>query len=338
MAEPLLAAALQSQLLPQATLADRFHAALGQVTEKLIRLVAAAPLLAIALLIVLLAVWIGRHAGRRAGSLRLHSGNPYLAGLLQRVLQALIVLAGVLVALDLLGATSLLGAVLGSAGLVGLVFGFAFKDIAENYVAGILLSLRRPFAPGDHIRIDEHEGKVVALTSRATILITFDGNQLQLPNALVFKSVILNFTHNPKRRFEFSVPIDTGESIRKSEQSALAEIAAVEGVLHDPAPSWQVLEFTTTGIGLRFFGWIDQRESDLGKVRSEAIRRVKAAFVRDGILLPKSVQHVVNADASDEGAAARREPRGANVDTSVNRDIDAQLHAERRARDDDDLL
>ena len=82
----------------------------------------------------------------------------------------MITLIGILIALDLLGASSLVGAVLGSAGVIGLVLGFAFKDIAENYIAGILLSLRRPFAPGDHVVVDRvHEGKVVALTSRTTL-------------------------------------------------------------------------------------------------------------------------------------------------------------------------
>src|SRR5690606_6551142 len=97
----------------------------------------------------------------------------------------------VVLALDLVGWTAAAGAVLGSAGVVGLVLGFAFKDIAENYIAGVLLSLRRPFAPGDHVRIDAHEGKIVALTSRATMMMTLDGNELRLPNALVFKAVIM---------------------------------------------------------------------------------------------------------------------------------------------------
>ena len=86
--------------------------------------------------------------------------------------------------------------------------GFAFRDIAENYIAGVLLSLRRPFAPGEHVVIDNREGKVVALTSRATILMTLDGNELRLPNAMVFKAVVLNYSKNPQRRFDFTITID----------------------------------------------------------------------------------------------------------------------------------
>src|SRR3546814_2479456 len=91
-----------------------------------------------------------------------------------------------------------MGAVLGSAGVIGLVLGFAFKDIAENYIAGVLLSVRKPFSPGELIAIEDYQGKVVALTSRTTILMTLDGNQLQMPNTLVFKSVLLHYSQDRK--------------------------------------------------------------------------------------------------------------------------------------------
>jgi len=90
------------------------------------------------------------------------AGSLYNAPLVAGQLAVL----GLVLALNLLGATALVGAVLGSAGVIGLVAGFAFKDIAENYMAGILLSLRRPFAPDDHLVVDRFEGKVIALTSR----------------------------------------------------------------------------------------------------------------------------------------------------------------------------
>ncbi len=94
-----------------------------------------------------------------------------------------------LVALEILDATAIVGALLGTAGVLGVALGFAFKDILENYLAGILMSLRQPFSPRDHVVIDGNEGLVIALNSRATILMTLDGNHLRLPNALVFRSV-----------------------------------------------------------------------------------------------------------------------------------------------------
>ena len=322
-------------------LSDRFDAAWNAVTDKLLRLLAATPLLLVAVAIVLLAAWLGRIVSNRMQWLRrFRSPNPYMDGLVRGIVSSLVLLAGILVARDLLGATSRVGAVLGSAGVVGLVLGFAFKDIAENYIAGILLSLRRPFAPGDHVQIENREGKVVALTSRSTLLMTLDGNQLRLPNALVFKAVILNYSHNPRRRFDFNITIDPAESIRQAQALALAEIGKVEGVLADPKPSWLLHEYTPGGIVLRFFGWVDQHHSDLGKVRSEAIRVVKAAYAKATIDGPRSTSHVIlhrEPAAADVNKAEPGHDR-AQSDTSVNRDIDQQLAAAQDANEDDNLL
>ena len=316
-------------------LKDRFELALDAVGEKLVRLVAAIPLLVIAVGIVFLAAWIGRLVSRRTKRLtgRLHSPNPYMEDLVQRVVRWVAIVAGLLVALDLLGASSLVGAVLGSAGVTALVLGFAFKDIAENYVAGILLSLRRPFAPGDHVLIDRvHEGKVVALTSRSTLLMTMDGNQLALPNALVFRSVVLNYSENPNRRFDFLVPLDPGASVGDAQRFGLAAMTKIEGVLADPPAYAVVFEFQQDRLNVQFLGWIDQRQSSLQRVRSEAMRAVKAALDdhgvrRAGTPLPPA-----------ELPAQAPQERKAEVDTSADREIDAQLADAQRKQEPDNLL
>ena len=331
-----------SEIHLNASVQTRFDRALDQVKERVISLVAAAPLLVIAAAIVLFTWWIGTIVARRPVRwLKQHSDNPYMDGLFRRILQSVIVLGGILLALNLLGATALVGAVLGSAGVIGLALGFAFRDVGENYIAGVLLSLRRPFAPGDHLVIDKYEGKVVALTSRATLLMTLDGNHLSLPNALVFKSVVLNYSVNPKRRFDFSLLIDPAQSIRESQQLAITEIARVDGVLSDPAPSWSAENFVASGISLKFYGWVDQRNSDIGKVRSEALRAVKGAFAKAGIEAPRSVQYVFTApappsDLTDEHRTAV-EPADQG-DTSVNHDIEPQLAAAQQATDKKNLL
>lgn len=316
---------------------ERFDLTFDKVAGKFADLLAKTPMLLAALLIVFAASWLGGFVSRRLHWMRLRTDNPYMDALIRRVIRVLITLFGVVIALDLLNATTLVSAVLGSAGVVGLVLGFAFKDIAENYVAGILLSLRKPFSPGDHVRIDDNEGKVVALQSRSTLMMTLDGNELQLPNALVFKAILLNYSRNPRRRFDFTVTIDGSQSIRVSHALAIEQVTRVDGVLSDPAPSWSVQEFTPAGIVLRFFGWIDQRQSDLGKVRGEAIRRVKAAFAQRGIEGPRTVYHVLTARDPSVGAPdAHAEPvHSEDADTSVNRDIDDQLAQAQQAADAD---
>lgn len=318
----------------------RLETVYDEAEMRVLRLLAHLPLLLAAALIVFLASWIGGFVSRRLHWLRLRTRNPYLDGLMRRAVRTVILLVGFLIALDLLNATALVGAMLGSAGVLGLALGFAFKDIAENYIAGILLSLRRPFEPGEMVRIDSYEGKVAALSARAMTLITLEGNELRLPNALVFKAVILNYTSNPKRRFDFTFHIDADESIRRAHAVAMVEIASIQDVLVDPAPSWTLVEFGANGSVLRFFGWVDQRQSDLGKTRSEAIRLVKGAFWREGIQGPKTTTHVVLAREAQIAvpAIADQEPAtSAGVDTSVNRDIDRQV-AEVQSTDTRNLL
>src|SRR3546814_14879449 len=102
-------------------------------------------------------------------------------GLIRRSVRVVVILIGLLLALNLLGLSALMGAVLGSAGVIGLALGFAFKDIAENSIAGVLLSVRQPFSPGELIAIENYQGKVVALTSRPTNLMTLARHQLPSP-------------------------------------------------------------------------------------------------------------------------------------------------------------
>ncbi len=341
--------AVENQVTLTTHLIDRFDAATAIAMDKVFRLLSALPLLIVAVAMVLGSWWLGRWLGRRIGQHKLHTSNPYINGLARNLVQWLVLIIGVLAALNLLGATSLLGAVLGSAGVIGLVLGFAFKDIAENYVAGVLLGLRRPFSPGDTLRIESYEGKVVALTSRATILMTLDGNRLSLPNSLVFKSVVLNFTSNPRRRFDFVIPVDGASSMGTAQEVGLQRIAGIDGVLLDPRPSSIINSYDGNEIRIQFFGWIDQRQNDLGGVRSAAIRAVRNGFFLAGIQTPRSVQHVVSMPGPDASASAAEptaaeavaldeSPDSAPQDTSINRDIDQQLADEQRAHSPEDLM
>jgi len=326
---------------PETDIRGRFDYAFDKLGTGLGDFIAWLPLLVVAFAIVLVSTWLAGFISRRLHLLRLRTDNPYMDGLIRNVVRVVIILCGVVVALNLLNATALVTAVLGSAGVIGLVLGFAFKDIAENYVAGILLSLRQPFSPGEHVVVDGNEGKVVALHSRTTVLMTLEGNELRLPNALVFKAIILNYSRNPNRRFDFTIPIDLNQSIRTAQSLALEEICGVEGLLPDPGPSWAVHEYGAAGIVLRFFGWVDQRQSDLGKVRSESIRLVKAAFAREGIEPPRAIYHVISTrQSADDAPASQPEPvHDAEADTSVNRDIDRQLaRAQEAAAADTNLL
>lgn len=328
---------LITSTLPTHSLSARFLEAMEQVQDKLLHLLASSPLLLLAILIVLASAWLGGFISRRMRILsRISHSNPYMDGLLRNTVKVLVTLAGVLVALDLLNATSLVGAVLGSAGVVGLVLGFAFKDIAENYIAGVLLSLRQPFSPGDSVRIDSFEGKVIALNSRATFLMTAEGNHLQLPNSVVFKSVLLNYSHNPQRRFDFQINVGSQTSLHQAMDLGIATLTATGGVLAKPAPNALILNLTNDGASLQFTGWIDQTRNDLSRTRSEAMRHLRRALREAGITPPETVQRVQL--LRSDGDNPPLPENGHTRDTSVDRALDAQLGRAQALDDGGNLL
>jgi small conductance mechanosensitive channel len=267
------------------------------------------PLLLVALLLVAVAWWLSRLLARQRWLLRPVHGNPFVADLLRHAIQIGGVLLGLILALQLLDAVALAGALLGSAGIIGIAIGFAFKDTVENYIASILLSLRKPFDANDHVVIDGNEGVVVGLNSRATVLMTPDGNHLRLPNSLVFKAVTLNYSRNPNRRFEFTVELAPDTSATTVLEQGLAALKAVPGVLDTPAAAVVLQRANRTLMDVQFLGWADQRQSNFGWVRSEAIRRVRSELRSHGVQFGSPSQRQRQpAAAADDDARALRDP------------------------------
>lgn len=312
----------------------RLEPAWNSARARMQQLLSSLPLVAVALAIVWLFAWVGRWLSRRERLFRRVRRNPFLASLLQQAVRASLLLVGMLIALDLLGATALVGAILGTAGLIGLVLGFAFRDLAENYIASVLLSLRQPFVPNDHVVIDGNEGRVVSLNSRATILMTLEGNHLRLPNALVFKSVMLNYTRNPKRQFHFTVGIGTGEDLAEAQRIGVSTLSGMRGVLDEPEPAAAITQLADSAVTVRFFAWIDQRSTSWLKARSEAMRLVKQALDDAGIDMPEPIHRVQLSRAGGRRPPDRPAPRahaagGSQTDVSASDDLEQQIEAER---------
>ncbi|UTW06968.1 mechanosensitive ion channel family protein [Pseudomonas benzenivorans] len=319
-------------------------AVIQRLLDEAYGLLSALPLLLLALLVVWLAWLVGRWLSQRTLLERLAKRNPFLRELARTTAQWAVTSVGVLVALEIMDATSLVGAVLGTAGVLGVALGFAFKETLENYLAGILMSLRQPFAPRDHVVIDGNEGLVIALTSRATILMTPDGNHLRLPNALVFRSVTLNYTRNPSRRFEFDVGLGGDQDLLLAQQLGIDRLRQLEGVMPSPPPRAFISALGDSNVQVRYHGWVDQRSHDFLMVKSEAMRQVTAALGEAGMDMPEPIYrlHVhEQAQPPAEAAAPNRKPppaTAAQADTRVITDLVEQIDQEQRAHDAEDLL
>jgi len=268
------------------SVATRVAPAVSEFETTLQDLVRFLPLLALAVTVFVILSLIGWLLSRWDAFWRLLAPNAFVADLLGSTVFSLFVVFGLVSALTLLDAAAFLGALLGAAGVIGLAVGFAVKDTIENYIASIMLSVRQPFRPNDHVVIDGQEGRVIRLTSRATVLMTLEGNHLRLPNALVFKAVILNYTRNPERRFDFVLGVDPEDDPLSALETGLKALKSLGFVMTDPDPSAGIREVGDSTINLFFAGWIDQTKSDFMKSRSVAIATVKAALDEAGFTLP----------------------------------------------------
>lgn len=254
----------------------------------------ALPLIAFGLFILLLSLGAGIAANRGA---RVFLQRRVRAKLLQRVLAvgtgALVFLIGTYIVLRISGLTQLAFTIIGGTGLVGLALGIAFRDITENFLASIFLSIHRPFETGDLVEISSITGYVRQLNIRTTVLMNLDGNLVQIPNAAVYKSIICNFTANPNRRESFAVGIGYDDSIAEAQGIARKVLADHPAVLKDPEPWVLVDSLGSATIQLRIYYWLNGHEHSFLKVRSSLIRLLKRAFQDGGISMPDEAREVV---------------------------------------------
>lgn len=229
-------------------------------------------------------------ATRRAFAQRL---KPLLCDLAARAVSIPVVLLGVYLMLKIGGLSALAATVLGGTGLIGLVAGIAFRDILENYLASILISLRNPFKFDDLVEIAGHTGIVQRVTTRGTILMNLDGNHVQIPNAVVYKSIILNYTANPNRRETFTVGIGYESEVAMAQDIALRVLANHPAVLKDPEALVLVDQLGAATVNLRVSFWYEGTTYNGPKIKSSVIRLVKRAFEQHGISMPDEAREVI---------------------------------------------
>ncbi len=205
----------------------------------------------------------------------------------------LVVLFGVYIVLRVSGLTQLALTVVGGTGLIGLAVGIAFRDITENFLASIFLSLQQPFETGDLVDVAGVTGYVQQLNVRTTILMTLDGIINQIPNATVYKSNIRNFTTNANRREMFNVGIGYGDSIIEAQELVRNVLTEHPAVLNDPEPAVLVNSLGKSSVNVHVYFWLNGREHSWMKVRSSVIRLVKLEFQKHGISMPGNAQEIV---------------------------------------------
>lgn len=342
-------ATVENQLTRDLAVDTNLEPALGSFGDRVQGAIRAAPLFGVAVVLAILIGVLGYVLAARKRWWLAITPNAFLAELVATTIRFVFVLIGLVAALELLGATALLGAVLGGAGVLGIALGFAVRDTIDNYVSSLMLSLRQPFRANDHVVIEGQEGRVVRLTSRATILMTLDGNHLRIPNSTVFKAVILNYTRNPERRFSLDLGIDADDDPLGAMAVGLKAVNALEFVLDNPPATAIIRDVGDSNIVLCFFGWLHQGQTDFLKGRSLAIQAAKHALEEAGFALPEPIYRLRFDDAAPLPVQRQRvEPKQSKpsrpsaapsaTDTAPDDHVENLVEAERRADGDDDLL
>ena len=285
--------AIENEVTETTDVVQRLDPVLERFQDRFGQMVAFLPLMLVALTAFVCVVLLGVMIARSRWPWDRIAPNAFIADIYRQVLRLVFLVGGLVIALDILGATALLSTILGAAGIVGLAIGFAVRDTVENFIASIMLSIRQPFRPNDTVEIEGDIGNVIRLTSRATILLSFDGNHIRIPNATVFKSRIVNYSRNDTRRFMLELGVDYGCDLAEAQRIALKTVEGLPFVLDAPAPQVWIEGFGESAVNLRVTAWVAQHETSFVAGRGEAYRSVLAAFDAAGIYMPENTLRIL---------------------------------------------
>lgn len=189
-----------------------------------------------------------------------------------------LIVFGVLLSLTIIIPSIKPADMLASLGIGSLAFGFAFKDILQNWLAGLLILLRMPFRRGDQIKIDDAEGTVLRIEPRATIIRTYDGRDIVVPNTRVYTSMVQINTSQEVRRVEINFTVGYAYDIRQMTAIIENSLAQVEEILQDPPPQILCWELGSTSLEMKVRWWINSERSEEVISRSRAVQAIKEAF------------------------------------------------------------
>ena len=264
------------------------------------------PSLVVAAVVLLVFVLAGRAV--RAVVLRLgrYRGEHWRVGiLLGRLSLGLAVVLGVLVACVILFPNFTPTSLVQFLGLGSVAVGFAFRDVLQNYLAGILMLLTQPFRIGDQIGFQDYEGTVEDIQARATYVTTYDGRRVVIPNAELFTHAVTVNTAFDRRRLEYDLGIGYADDVARAKALILEALRELDAALDDPPPEVLAYALAESSVTLRVRWWIHPpRRQDALDARDAVIAAVKAKLLSNGIDLPFPVRRVLLHDQTGGGGGA----------------------------------
>ncbi len=223
--------------------------------------------------------------------------DDLLANFLAGIFSSLVILIGLLVVFRLIGLTGVVSGLLAGAGISAFIIGFALKDIGENFLAGIILAFKRPFRVGDFVDINGIKGKVLTLNLRDTQIKSFDGKDIFIPNGMILKNPLVNFTIDGYLRYDFMIGLDYGSEYQKAVDMIKSTLLKVPGVLDDlKEPQVWVVEAGESTLNIQANFWVDTFDRTISDavVKSTAIIQVLTALEKAGFNMPARIIELKN--------------------------------------------
>lgn len=288
--------------LPEAAekLGDLGRQTLGRAPDLLVALLVLAGFILIAWVISRLVQWFTRserkHQNLALAMGRLASGVTIVIGLL----------VAAVIAFENFTPTRMIEFL----GLGSVAVGFAFRDVLQNYLAGILLLLTEPFRIGDQIIFGAYEGTVEDIQTRATFVRTYDGRRVVIPNGELFTNSVLVNTAFEKRRLEYDIAVGYGDDIAHAKRLILEAVNECDTVLAEPRADVLTFELAGSGVNIRARWWVEPpQKRDTLESRDEVLSAVKGKLQANGIDLPFPTHQVLFHDQTEETDGDRRRQR-----------------------------
>lgn len=259
--------------------------------------IAQLPGIGIGILIVILGLllgsWIGGLVKRKLAA---RTGDPLISKFLGQAIKYVSVIIAVMLALEASGLGAIAIGILTAAGASAVVLGFAFKDIGQNFIAGIIMAFSRPFDVDDTVQIDDNFGKVKALEFRYTKLKTFDGKDVYIPNSDVLTKPVTNFTEDGFFRWDFIIGIAYENNIEGAKETILKALRKEPNVIEDEEHENFIIEdeLATSTVNLKVFFWVDTKDFRRMALitKGNVVRNVKEELEEAGYYMPADIQEI----------------------------------------------
>lgn len=258
------------------------------------------PNIAVALVVFAIFYGLGLLAKRLISGSASRRGRADLGEVLGKFAKWVVVVGGALLAATIVMPTLNPGDLIAGLGISSVAIGFAFKDILQNWLAGVLLLVRQPFEVGDQIEVSGYEGTVQHIESRSTIIKTYDARRVVIPNSIIYTSEIVVKTAYDQRRSQYDVGIGYGDDPKKAREIILEALRGIDGIESDPAPQVLLWDLAASWLTIRARWWTDTRRADIVGVRSQVIGAIKSALDEARIDMPYETQVLLLHDQTDE--------------------------------------